>query len=180
MFAVAGDLWVHGWDDYPTGQGTYWRISRDGYVPMLNKAGVHIFEAATDGTTLFWVEVEVGTMPKPRTEIWKAPFSKDPAAVRASARKVLDITGAPLLPEVETFSTPAHAGFYALPVSETEMVVVRGSDGATQRVTIPAGLPGDWGRLTVAYVDATQIWFAHGGNTAFDVGVARIELNPWP
>jgi hypothetical protein len=173
-FAVAGDLWgtaVYG----QLGKGEAWRLDGTGvWSPMIQKAGVHIFAPRSDGQTLFWVEGsgnEADLYPQPKLEIWAAPLTKSPATLNATKRKLVDISGYGYALE-----GAAHGGFFGINLGVSDLIVVRGSDGASQRIHLEGG----WGAPSVAYVDATQIWFGHGASPASGTSFARIALDPWP
>ena len=173
-FAVAGDLWgtaVYG----QLGKGEAWRLDGTGvWSPMIQKAGVHIFAPRSDGQTLFWVEGsgnEADLYPQPKLEIWAAPLTKSPATLNATKRKLVDISGYGYAVE-----GAAHGGFFGINLGVSDLIVVRGSDGASQRIHLEGG----WGAPSVAYVDATQIWFGHGASPASGTSFARIALDPWP
>ena len=173
-FAVAGDLWgtaVYG----QLGKGEAWRLDGTGtWSPMIQKAGVHIFAPRSDGQTLFWVEGsgnETDLYPQPKLEIWAAPLTKSPATLNATKRKLVDISAYGYALE-----GAAHGGFFGINLGVSDLIVVRGSDGASQRIHLEGG----WGAPSVAYLDATQVWFGHGASPASGTSFARIALDPWP
>lgn len=174
-FAVAGDLWFEVGPN-TTGHIELWRVNDKGeYSLMLQKQGVDLYGSWTDGQTLFWVE-HTNQGPNAtwdRVELWMAPFSKEPSALRAQARRVVDLTASG-----QASKSVAHAGYFALRVAPHEVLVVRGRDGAMQRVPIAD----PWSHVDPVYVDETQLWFLNPvhGLVGSPASIGRIALNPWP
>jgi hypothetical protein len=169
-FAVAGDLWLEATRPSPapaTGV-ELWRVDARGtYTPMLQKAGIDVTGATTDGLTLFWIEQT--TSAPPRVELWSAVFAKTATTLANTGHR---LTGLAPLPGPAP-RTVAHAGYFALVASPQEILVVRARDGALQRIAIAA--PGT--AADVAYVDETAVWVLRDAPTA---GLLKIALNSWP
>jgi|GEM_PF-3498252 len=178
-FAVDGDLWGDAtYGEF--GKSEVWRMDPSGaWSAMIQKRGVHIVGERSDGQTLFWVEAsgnETAIFPQPKREIWSAPLSKSMETINATKRKLADVSGLGRQYQNTKFAV-AHAGYYALEVGEEDFVVVRGSDGAVQKIHVVNG----WAGVEPAYVDATQIWFGHTADvTKSKPSFARIALDPWP
>ena len=173
-FARDGDFW--GVANYgQLGKGELWRTDALGNSnAVLQKSGTHIFAPNTDGTTMFWIEAsgsEVDLLDQPKVEVWAGPYSKDGAVTRAGARRLLDVSGI-----CRAQRSTARRDFYAVSLGETELLVIRGRDGAFQRVKLLGG----WGYPTPAYVDEKFVWFSYGSEKPVENSVARMELDPWP
>jgi hypothetical protein len=173
-FARDGDFW--GVANYgQLGKGELWRTDALGNSNViLQKAGVHVFAPNTDGTTMFWIEAsgnELDLLDQPKVEVWAGPYSKDGAVTRAGARRLLDVSGVR-----NAQHSTARRDFFAVNLGGTEFLVIRGRDGAHQRVTLLGG----WASITPAYVDEKFVWFEHGASNPFESSVARMELEPWP
>jgi hypothetical protein len=69
-----------------------YRVNADGSTTLfLSVSNAHAGQLRTDGTTLFWTQT-YGTpnlnVAQQRVEVWSAPYSSDPAAVAANARRL--------------------------------------------------------------------------------------------
>jgi hypothetical protein len=174
-FAALGSIW--GTALYGTlGKGEIWRIGADGVaVAMRQDPNVHMFAIATDGTTLFWAQGsgnEASWQNQPKFELWAATASTDPAIVASTARRLADVSR----PSGNTLHGAAHNGYYAVDVGLYEVAVVRGRDGALQRIPLIGG----WASPVPAYADEHQVWFGHPALRPTEAGFARIQLAAWP
>jgi hypothetical protein len=157
------------------GKSELWRVDRSGkFTAIRQKTGVHIFAPHADGSMLYWSEGSgnnAALFPQPKVEIWAATFSKDPNVVSQTAHRLVDVSG---LGDLR--NSVAHNGFYASNLGTYEIIVVRGRDGAVQRIPLIGG----WGAARAYFVDEHQVWFDHGAPNGRNSGVARIMLDPWP
>jgi hypothetical protein len=174
-FAYAESLW--GTAFYGEfGKLEAWRLDRNGdFSPVVQKPGTHIFSTRTDGQTIFWVEGsgnEVDYFPQPKLEIWGAPYSKSAAEIQSKKRRLVDLSGT----FGEARRAIANKGYYAVNAGDNDIIVVRASDGAFQRVPLDS----TWGGPTPLFVDGTQVWFNHGSLIGTNNSIARITLDPWP
>jgi hypothetical protein len=118
-FAAYDDLWglaVYGTQN----KGELWRSDALGNnTLMLSKPGVHIFAPSIDGTLIYWVEAsgnELDIISQPKIEIWAGNFSKDPVAIRQSARRLADVSGVE-----RAHMGHARNGYYAVNLGVEEM-----------------------------------------------------------
>lgn len=174
-FAYAESLW--GTAFYGEfGKLEAWRLDRNGdFSPVVQKPGTHIFSTRTDGQTIFWVEGsgnEADYFPQPKLEIWGAPYSKSAAEIQSKKRRLVDLSGT----FGEARRAIANKGYYAVNAGDNDIIVVRASDGAFQRVPLDS----TWGVARPLFVDAGQVWFDHGSLIGTNNSIARITLDPWP
>lgn len=169
-----GDVFAR--SNYGTDNWMQWyRADADGQARlMLSRPSAHVSHLRSDGAHLYWIEGSGNPgnfWPQPKMEAWSATYSSDLDAVRASARRLADVSGT--LNRVE--EAAAFNGFYAYTGSAPTVIAVREQDGAVQVVDVGPNR----GAAVPLYITSTEVWVHYfSGPTA--AGIARIQLAPWP
>ncbi len=155
-FVVGSD--VYAWSEYGTGAGwsQQYRIDPDGTSVLYRGIpGHHVGAFASDGKTMFWVELygDPSSTAKsyPNVEIWSAPYTSDPSLLATSAK----IVGAlPAASMGKAGRAVARGGYYVLGQAYG-IAMARISDGLVKLV-----LPDNNNRLFywAPYVSDTELW----------------------
>jgi hypothetical protein len=129
----------------------YYRLEADGGVSQFLAVHQHVMSGlAADGQYVYWIDSYGNTTMlanQPYNNLWYAPYSDDPSVVAASAKQLAALDG-------PASSALAFGGYWAAWMGQTEVTVVRASDGAVAR------LAPEPGRLfsSIGYVDDHEVW----------------------
>jgi hypothetical protein len=187
---VVGDD-VFGFSEYGTdGWSTIRRVNGDGTTTLFRAVPQRHMSGFRAGSGwMAWLETygdpNFQNFDQPKTELWGAPYTNDPTTLATTAKKLAD------LPGVRTGSPePRYAdGYYAarggtLPTDQPNLYVVRVSDGAVKKLDINAIVGPDVAQpyyLDPADVSETRVLgVLHRVNGPPAIGVAQIQLGPWP
>ena len=154
-FVVGND--VYAWSEYGTGDGwaQQYRIDPDGSVLLYRGAtGRHMSGFASDGTTMFWVELSGDTNAAAKTyptvEIWSAPYTRDSSVLAKTAALLGTLPGNTLGKDGKAI---ARGGHYLL--GQTRNVALARSDGMVKLVA-----PDNSNRIFywTPYASDTELW----------------------
>lgn len=159
-------LSVHG----TSGYGQEWHIDPDGTPVSIRALGDrHVSTFATDGTTLFWVELYGSTsvLDTMKREVWAAPYTTDAATLSATAKKIASI------PDDRVPHTAiAYDGIYAV-ISHSgaqTVYILRLADGVLTSVSYSAA---STGFDDLVYVSNSELWVTIAGS------LRRYTLGAW-
>lgn len=159
-FVVGNDVYAN--SEYGTGDGwsQEYRIDPDGTsVLYRGTKGRHMCGFASDGKTMFWMELSGDANPLastyPLIEIWAAPYARDPTVLASTAKALGTVPNN--LPKGffgKGGSGVARGGYYILPQAYG-VVLARISDGLV-KVVVPDNTNRSF--YWAPYVSDTELW----------------------
>lgn len=145
------------------------RIEADGAVTVVRElANHHVFGAFYDGSMLYWIELS-GSAPRDSQahfELWRAPYTRDIAALNASAQRIASADGA-----FNYGFSLVHDGYFATAFAD-KALVVRLADGAMKHLTAAANMES----TAPFHVDSTGLWLRYTIDRPGDVHYGKVAI----
>jgi hypothetical protein len=179
---VVGDD-VFAWSESgAAGWGQLYLVNAAGALVLFrSNPNAHVAQLRTDGRDLYWTETygtQDVTAPQQHTEVWTAPYTNDPAALTATAKKIGDVPNT-----MYPIDSIAFGGIYAFQsFAEKAAILVRASDGAVLHVAGPGSYI-FWDPNGLVYVSENELWALAGAappDGGTDPGhLVRVALTDW-